>query len=105
MNTILNFAEHELENGIYKELEPILKVLLHRVIHREVGKLSKRQVNNGVWEPLPGSLSAQMWSVFEHEHLNRISPDFKKLNLIGLSNNWPYKAIFAEYERWRRYAL
>lgn len=53
MNTILNFAEHELENGIYKELEPILKVLLHRVIHREVDKLSKRQVNNGVWSPYP----------------------------------------------------
>ena len=105
MSIVINISEAELENSILSELEPVLKVLIGRVIHRELSKMSKRQIMNGVWEPLPGSLSNQMWSKFESENLNRISPDFTSLNFMAVSKNWDYKVLFGEYERWRRYNL
>ena len=103
MNTIINVSETQLELGLLRRIEASLRSVLQDAIHSELEKSSKRHISNGVWEPLPGSLSSKMWLIFNNENLSRDFVDFKKLTIISISNGWEYKSVFREFERWRAY--
>jgi len=101
MNTILNVSEYQFEAGIFTRIEESL----HQAIHGEIEKVSKRHISNGVWEPLPGSLSYKMWLSFEQANLNPSFADFKKITIIALEKGWVYRSTFREFERWRLFKI
>jgi hypothetical protein len=105
MNTILNVSEYQFEEGIFARLEASLRNLLHQAIHGEIENVSKRHISNGVWEPLPGSLSYKMWLAFEQAKLNPNLVEFKKITILSLEKDWVYRTTFREFERWRLFKI